>query len=261
MPVLDRKHAARYRVEERPVVGDEEHRAGEGAESRLERLAALEIEVVRRLVEDEQVRAARDDEGEREPAALAARQRRDGLLVLLPAGEQELPEELLGLRTAEAGGGDGRVEHRPALVKLGLVLGEVRRHDAVAQLDPAGVRFAAPEDGLEERRLPRAVRADERDVLAPLERKRGVLEQPLSPARRDRPSDSTTTRPERAGLRNSKPSARLGDGDRPPEVGIPALSGRSASASISPAWPSCSWRRTVRRTARAGRSSPRPAIR
>ena len=61
---LDRDRPLGHRVEERTVVGDEQHRAGERLERRLERLAALEVEVVRRLVEHEQVRARGDDHRE-----------------------------------------------------------------------------------------------------------------------------------------------------------------------------------------------------
>ncbi len=64
----------RDRVEHGPVVRDEQHRAREGLECGLERLAALEVEVVRRLVEHEEVRAGGDDEREREPPPLAARE-------------------------------------------------------------------------------------------------------------------------------------------------------------------------------------------
>src|SRR5262249_13225879 len=148
-------------------------------ECRLERLTALEVEVVRRLVEDEKVRAARDDQREREPAALAPRQRGDPLLMLLPAGEAESPQELLRLGPAQACRGPSRVEHRAALVELGLVLGEVRRYDAVTELRVAGRWIAKVEDRLEQGRLPRSVRADERHVLGALERERRVLEQLL----------------------------------------------------------------------------------
>ena len=73
-PVLDRDRARADRVEQRAVVGDEQQRAREGLQRRLERLAALEVEVVRRLVEDEHVGARLDEHGEREPPALAAAQ-------------------------------------------------------------------------------------------------------------------------------------------------------------------------------------------
>ena len=91
--VLDRERAMGDGVEQRAVVRDEQHGAGEGLERGLERLAALEVEVVRRLVEHEEVRARRDHEREREPAALAAREHRDRLLVLGPAGEEEATEQ------------------------------------------------------------------------------------------------------------------------------------------------------------------------
>ena len=56
-PVLDRDRARADRVEQRAVVGDQQQRAGERLQRGLERLAALEVEVVRRLVEDQHVRA------------------------------------------------------------------------------------------------------------------------------------------------------------------------------------------------------------
>src|SRR6185503_14624177 len=112
-------------------------------------------------------------------APLAARERGDRLLVRLPAREEEAPEKRLRLRPAQARRGDGRVEDRPALVELDLVLGEVGDLDAVADADAAAVRRAPTEDRLEQRRLAGAVRPDERHVLAALERERRVAEQLL----------------------------------------------------------------------------------
>ena len=158
---------------------DEQHRAGERLERRLERLAALEVEVVRRLVEHEQVRARGDDERERETSPLAAREHRDLLLVRLPAGEEEPAEEVLRLRPREPRLGDGHVEDRAAVRQLRLVLGEVRGDDAVAELHAPLVRLPEAEERLEERRLARSVGPDERDVLPPLEHDRGAVEQEL----------------------------------------------------------------------------------
>ncbi len=67
------------------------------------------------------------------------------------------------------------------------MLREVRRDDAVAELDAALVRLALPEERLEERRLPRPVRADERDVLAALEHERRAVEEQLVARRDDEP--------------------------------------------------------------------------
>src|SRR6185437_13752641 len=120
---------------------------------RLERLARLEVEVVRRLVEHEEVRARGDDDREGEAAALAAGERDDRFLVRVPAGEEEAAEERLRLGPLEPGAGHRRLEHRPTLVELRLVLGEVRGNDAVAEPHLAAGRGAVAEQRLEERRL------------------------------------------------------------------------------------------------------------
>ena len=73
-------------------MGDEQERARELAQRRLERLAALQIQVVGGLVEDEHVGPRVDEDGQREPPALPARQAPEGLLGILP-GEQEPPQE------------------------------------------------------------------------------------------------------------------------------------------------------------------------
>ena len=67
----------------------------------------------------------------------------------------------------------------PRLRQLRLVLGEVRGHDPVTERDLARRGLALAEQRLEQRRLARAVRPDERDVLASLEHELGVDEQLL----------------------------------------------------------------------------------
>ena len=56
-----------HRVEKRAVVRDEENGSGKVLERCFERLATLQVEMVRGLVEDEEVRARRDEDREREP--------------------------------------------------------------------------------------------------------------------------------------------------------------------------------------------------
>ena len=160
-------------------MGDEQDRAGKRVERGLERLATLEVEMVRRLVEQEQVRARGDDEREREPPALAAREHRDGPLMHLPAREEEPAEEVLRLWTLKPRGVLCDRKHRPALVELDLVLREVRRLDAVAEPQLSGDGLPAAEECLQQRCLARAVRPDERDVLSPLDRERDVCEELL----------------------------------------------------------------------------------
>src|SRR4051812_47416095 len=158
-------------------MGYEQHRARERFERGLQRLAALEVEMVRRLVEHEEVRARRDYEREREPPPFPTRQRDDGLLVLRPAREKEAPQQVLRVRTLQPGRALNALQHRAARVELHFLLREVRGNDSVAEPDEALVCLAPVEHRLEERRLARAVRAHQRDVLAALDRKAGSLEQ------------------------------------------------------------------------------------
>src|SRR5207253_10575872 len=70
-----------------------------------------------------------------------------------------------------------RLEHRVTLVELHLLLREVRGHDTVPQALASGCRLAPVENRLQQRRLARPVRADERDVLAALDRQGDVTKQ------------------------------------------------------------------------------------
>ena len=182
---------------------------GERLERGLERLAALQVEVVGRLVEHEQVRAGGDEQRERESTALAAGQHRDVPLVHLPPGEEEAAEQVLRLRPLEARRALGALEHRAARGQLLLVLREVRGHDAVPEPGPAARQLAPAQQRFDECRLPGAVRPDQPDVLPSLERELRAVQQ-LLVARRERRSSSAsrTTRPERGGRRNSNPSVR-----------------------------------------------------
>src|SRR6266545_1646355 len=101
-----------------------------------------------------------------------------------PAGEEEAPEEVLRLRALQARCPLRRLEHGVPLVELDLLLREIRGNDTVTDADPATLRVAPPEQRLEQGRLARAVRADERDVLPALERERRVADE-LAAADRD----------------------------------------------------------------------------
>ena len=73
-PVAQLPDARHGRIEERPVVRRDEQRPGPPAEVVLEPLERVEVEVVRRLVEQQQVRIGDDQPSERGPRLLAARQ-------------------------------------------------------------------------------------------------------------------------------------------------------------------------------------------
>ena len=91
--VLDRERARGQRLDQRAVVRHEQDGAGKAQERVLERLAALDVEVVGGLVEHEEVRARDDRACEREPPPLAAREGRDRLLDVV-AREQEQAEQV-----------------------------------------------------------------------------------------------------------------------------------------------------------------------
>ena len=185
-------------------MGDEQDRAGKRLERGLERLAALEVEMVRRLVEDEKVRSRGDDQRERQPTAFAARELVDALLVLVPAGEEEAAEQRLRLRPLQAGGAHRALEHAAALVELDLVLGEVRELDAVADpADLAGRRSPSSSVDLPEPFGPISATCSPRSSTSSASSSSGFV-----PAARSKPSASITIRPLRTGFRNSKPSVR-----------------------------------------------------
>ena len=67
---------------------NEQQRALEGQQRVLERLAALQVEVVRRLVEDQDVRAGGDEDRQRQTPALTAAEAVERLLGLLAAEQK-----------------------------------------------------------------------------------------------------------------------------------------------------------------------------
>src|SRR5262249_58139236 len=74
--VLQRQRVRGDGVDQRAVVGDEQDGAVVRLDRVLERLPALDVEVVGGLVEDQEVGAARDQLRQRQPPALAAGQYR-----------------------------------------------------------------------------------------------------------------------------------------------------------------------------------------
>jgi len=92
-------------------VGNEQQRSRERAERLLERLAALDVEVVGRLVEDQHVGARVHQDRQREPSPFTAGEPVERLLGLL-AGEQEPAQECTGLVRGQPGGVLGRLQNR-----------------------------------------------------------------------------------------------------------------------------------------------------
>ena len=204
--VLDRDDPLGDGIEHCAVVRDEQDRAGKRLERRLERLAAFEVEVVRRLVEDEEVRAGGDDEREREPPALAARELRR------PASRASSQPEKRKRPSSACACGRCRpvapIAHSSTLPRSSSSTSCCEKY---ASSTPWPIRPSRrpADDRLQQRRLARAVRADQSDMLAALEHELGVRRAAASCPRRGRsprprpPSGRSAT-----GFRNSKPSVR-----------------------------------------------------
>ena len=162
-------------VEEVAVVGDHADGAGKLLERRLERLDRVDVEVVRRLVEHEQVRLGEHQQQQLEPRPLAAGEelvRPPHLLVR----EEELHQQRDRLALGAAVREPDRVERARLGIERLLVLGEVADPDRRADPDLALGRLQLADDGLQQHALAGAVRADEADALAVHDRQLDVGE-------------------------------------------------------------------------------------
>src|SRR6185436_5829102 len=132
-------------------------------ESALELLDRLDVEVVRRLVEDEGVDAAGGEEREAGARALARRERHGRAQDVLGA-KAELREQRAGrplLEVAED------LEQRLRPGERGAILLELTEDDAWPE--PSAARGERPpaEERVEQRRLAASVRPGDRDAVAP----------------------------------------------------------------------------------------------
>ena len=205
-------------VEEVAIVGDGDDRPRVLLEEALEPVDRFGVEVVGRLVEEEQVRVAEEEPGERDASLLAAGERGDAGVVGRAAqgvhrdvdvalevpgvgrGDLVLERGLLGADLLVVGvrvrpGGHDRVVlvderldlghavHDVALDVLGRVelrlLAEVADREAGRQAGFAHELVVEPGHDPEQARLAGAVRTDDPDLGARVERDRDVLEDGL----------------------------------------------------------------------------------
>ena len=132
LSVADLDDPVRDAIQEVAIVRDHDHRAVEPLQRRLEDLHALDVQVVRRLVEEQAVRAAEHQQAELQPRPLAARQRADRLAHLLVA-EQEPSEQRDGVLLVHRLRVADELDRREVR-RLGLVpLRQVAEHDGWAR--------------------------------------------------------------------------------------------------------------------------------
>jgi hypothetical protein len=147
-------------------VRHDHQRAAVALQRHGQRPAHLQVEVVGRLVQQQQVWPALDQRGEREARFLAARERPDrplGALARKAEAAEEVAQPLLALAAVQA-------RHHPQRRLLGtqqldLVLGEVADGDIARRDTLAGERRELAGERSHERRLAVAVGADHRHAI------------------------------------------------------------------------------------------------
>jgi hypothetical protein len=123
-------------VQEVPVVGDGDHRSRVLLEEALEPLDGLGIEVVRGLVEEQQVRVLEQQPGERDAPLLAAGQRRD-VGVVGRAAERVHRDVDVALQVPGANRVDPVLERRllgTDGLEVGVGLGPLGHHGVVGSM-------------------------------------------------------------------------------------------------------------------------------
>ena len=175
--------------------------------------------------------AISDDQ--RQPTALAARQAVHPHVGRL-AGEEEAAEQGAGLRLGQVAADQHRLDDGPRLVQVLAVLGEVRRAHPVPHRHPAARGRALADEGLQQRRLARAVRRHDREALPALQREAGAVDQAAArgPPRRGRP-------PRPPPGRCAPPWGSRTPGATGAAASPPGRSGRAASGATRPGGPWC----------------------
>src|SRR4051812_25247996 len=168
-------------IEEPAVVRDHDRAAREVEQRVLERAQRVHVEVVRRLVEQQHVRAALQHFRQVHAVPLAARQLPDRLLlVATPEVEPRRVLPRVDLLLAEQDDvlapGD-LLPHGVLRREVAARLVDVAELHGVAEAQLAGVGSLVAGDHAEKRRLARAVRPDHADDAGGRQREREVLEE------------------------------------------------------------------------------------
>ena len=167
---LERQDVGADAVEEPAVVADHHDRPGEGEQRFLQRAHGIDVQIVGRLVEQQQVGAGFQHLGEMDPVALAAGEHAD-LLLLVAALEVEVGDigaagylPLSELQHVQSAGNFLPYGLRIVERVAGLVdIAELHR---LADRQRAGIRPLLPGDHAEQGRLAGAVGADDADDAA-----------------------------------------------------------------------------------------------
>ena len=202
----------RHAVEERAVVRDDDQRRA-SQQQVLEQRDGVDVEVVGRLVEQQQVGRQREGERERGALGLAPGQLRRILRLVEPEAMQVLDESRFDApAVAFVGEAFQAAAQREALAQRRRrrdvrLLFDERHGQAVALLQIAVVERDPPRDHVQQRALAGAVAPDQPDAVALEQRQAGAVEQ--------RMQAEGEFGVEQGGERHGRIVARRGNGDRP----------------------------------------------
>ena len=165
-------------VQEIAVVGDHHQRAGEPLQPLLQPGHHVAVQVVRGLVQHQDVRGVHEHAGQGHPLALAAG---EGAHLLVEVGDAQLREDrprFIFVQCAEFGGevGEHLLHHGVVVVHPGRLGQPGQLHVGIAA-HPAGICRLHPRQHLQERALAGAVHADQAQPVAGVQVQRHVLEQ------------------------------------------------------------------------------------
>jgi hypothetical protein len=180
--------AGRHAIEECAVMRDHDRRARLG-DQLLHQRDAVEVEVVGRLVEEQEVRCQRQREGQRRALLLPARCGLRGGCLVEPEAMQvfdeprlRAPAVALVLNRFELAANREALAQRRGAGQLRLLFDQHDR-ESVARLHLPVVELTLARDDLQQRRLARAVPADEADALPFARDEVGAVEQRMEPER------------------------------------------------------------------------------
>ncbi len=165
------------RLEQGPVVADQKHIAAPRTQRVLQHFDRLDIEVIGRLVEDEQVGVLEHHHRKSHPGPLAAGEGARAAEHRVAAEPKRAEVALDGATIPHRAEVGGDVVQRLLLRYLRHVLPVPGGGDGVAETKFAAAQGPLAEQGAEERRLAGAVRADEADDLAAGDAGRETVEQ------------------------------------------------------------------------------------
>jgi hypothetical protein len=178
-----------HAVEEPAVVADHDGAAREGQQAVLQRAQRVDVEVVRRFVQQQHVAAATEHLGQQHAVPFPTREPSD-LLLLVAALEAEAGHIGTGVQLAapddQAIRTTGDLLEDGCLTRQGLSgLVDVGEDHARPDRQRPVVRLLFTDDHPEQRRLPRTVRTDDADDAAARQRKGETVDEQAVAVRLD----------------------------------------------------------------------------